>query len=114
MARALPTLKAVPACCEPVLAAPLGEDEAEDLAGAMRVVADPARLRVLSLLATAETGEVCVCDLVDVLGRSQSTVSHHLSVLQDAGLVTREKRGKWAWYRAVPERLAVLRDALGA
>jgi ArsR family transcriptional regulator len=104
----------MPDCCQPLLGSPLDEAQANDLAGAMRVLSDPARLRLLSMIASAETGEVCVCDLVGMVGRSQSTVSHHLAVLADAGLLKREKRGKWAWYRAVPERLSVLRDALGA
>lgn len=101
-------------CCRPVLVAPLGDTEAEELAAAFKVLADPARLRLLSLIAAAPAGEICTCDLVEPIGRSQPTVSHHLSVLADAGLVRREKRGKWAWYAAVPERLAVLRDALGS
>lgn len=105
-------VKTITACCEPVLAAALDEDEASELAAAFKVLADPARLRLLSIIASSPSGEVCACDLVEPLGRSQPTVSHHLSVLADAGLVVREKRGKWAWYRAVPERLAVLRDAL--
>ena len=98
-------------CCEPVLGGALSEAEAEDLAAAFKVLADPARLRLLSLIAS--TDEMCACDLIEPVGRSQPTVSHHLSVLTDAGLLTREKRGKWAWYRLVPERLKVLRDALG-
>lgn len=105
-------IRPIEACCSPVLAAPLGEDEAVELAAALRVVADPARLRLLSLVAAAPGGEVCACDLVAPLGRSQPTISHHLSVMTDAGLLEREKRGKWAWYRVVPSRLAVLRDAL--
>ena len=100
------------ACCEPVLEAALDEREATELAGAFKVLADPARLRLLSLVANAPAGEVCGCELVPTLGRSQPTVSHHLSMLVDAGLLEREKRGKWAWYRAVPERVANLRDAL--
>ena len=99
------------ACCEPVLGGALSEAEAEDLAAAFKVLADPARLRLLSLIAASD--EMCACDLVEPVGRSQPTVSHHLSVLTEAGLLTREKRGKWAWYRLVPERLAQLRDALG-
>ena len=79
-----------------------------------KLLADPVRLRLLSIVATAPTGEVCACDLTEPLDRSQPTVSHHLSALTDAGLLHREKRGRWAWYRVVPERLAVLRDALGA
>jgi ArsR family transcriptional regulator, arsenate/arsenite/antimonite-responsive transcriptional repressor len=105
-------VKVIEACCSPVLASPLDAAEADDLADAFKVLADPVRLRLLSMVANAEGGEACVCDLVEPLGRSQPTVSHHLSVLVDAGLLTREKRGRWAWYRAVPGRLAVLRDAL--
>ena len=79
-----------------------------------KVLADPARLRLLSMVAAAESGEACACDLVEPIGRSQPTVSHHLSLLVDAGLLTREKRGKWAWYRIVPERLDAIRAALGS
>ncbi len=99
-------------CCAPVTAGVLDEDEATELAAVFKVLADPARLRLLSMVAASDTGEACACDLVEPVGRSQPTVSHHLSVLVDAGLLTREKRGKWAWYRVVPERLAVVRDAL--
>lgn len=100
----------IEACCEPLLAAPLDETAAADLANAFKVLADPVRLRLLSLIAAA--GEVCACDLVGPIGRSQPTVSHHLSILADAGLVERERRGRWVHYRAVPARLRVLRDAL--
>lgn len=102
----------IQACCEPVLEAALDERDADELARAFKVLADPARLRLLSLVANAPAGEMCACELVPTLGRSQPTVSHHLSTLVAAGLLTREKRGKWAWYRVVPERLAVLRDTL--
>ena len=105
--------KPIEACCAPVLSSALAESEAEDLAAAFKVLADPARLRLLSMIASADAGEACACDLVEPLGKSQPTVSHHLAVLTDAGLLTREKRGRWAWYRVVPERLTVLRDALG-
>src|SRR6266542_5544631 len=105
-------VKTITTCCEPVLAEALAEEDATELAAAFKVLADPARLRLLSLIANAAGGEGCACDLVGPLGRSQPTVSHHLSVLTDAGLITREKRGRWAWYRVVPERLAVLRDTL--
>lgn len=107
-------VKVITACCEPVLDSALSADEAEDLAAAFKVLADPVRLRLLSMVANASTGEACVCDLVEPLERSQPTISHHLSVLVDAGLLEREKRGKWAYYKAVPDRLAVLRDALRA
>ena len=105
-------VKPIEVCCAPVLASALSEPEAEDLAAAFKVLADPARLRLLSMVASAE--EACACEMVEPLSRSQPTVSHHLAVLTDAGLLSREKRGKWAYYRVVPERLAVLRDALGA
>ena len=105
-------VKTIESCCAPLLAGALTEDEADELAAAFKVLADPARLRLLSLVAAPPAGEACACDLTEPLGRTQPTVSHHLSVLVDAGLLTREKRGKWAWFRPVPERLAVLRDAL--
>ena len=107
-------VKQIEVCCAPVLASALSEDEAVDLAAAFKVLADPARLRLLSMIASADADEACACDLVEPIGKSQPTVSHHLAVLTDAGLLEREKRGKWAYYRAVPERLAVLRDALGS
>lgn len=99
-------------CCGPVTSAALGEDDAIELADAFKVLADPARLRLLSLVASSAAGEACACDLVEPIGRSQPTVSHHLSMLVDAGLLTREKRGKWAWYRIVPDRLEFLRAVL--
>jgi ArsR family transcriptional regulator len=99
-------------CCPAVLAAPLGEEKAAELAGAFAVLADPVRLRLLSLLASAPAGEACVCELVEPLGRSQPAVSHHLKILAGAGLVTGEKRGRWVWYKPVPERLDLLRSVL--
>ena len=101
------------ACCPPIGQAPLDEADAAELARAFAALADPARLRILSLLASAADGEVCVCDLVDPVGRSQPTVSHHLKVLSEAGLIAGDKRGRWVWYRTVPERLGQLRVALG-
>jgi ArsR family transcriptional regulator len=98
-------------CCASVLEAPLGPEDAAGLAGMFAALADPARLRLLSLIA-AQPGGQCACDLVEPLGKSQPTVSHHLKVLYEAGLVDREKRGTWVWYRVVPERLAALRAAL--
>lgn len=99
-------------CCGAVLAGPLAEDEATELAHAFAALGDPARLRLLGLLASAETGEVCACDLVEPLGKSQPTVSHHLKVLAEAGLIRGDKRGRWIWYSVVPERIEALRDAL--
>lgn len=96
-----------------MLADPITGPDAEVLAAGFKVLSDPVRLRLLSLIANVPDGEVCACDLTEPVGRSQPTVSHHLSILTGAGLIEREQRGKWAWYRAVPERIAVLRDALG-
>ena len=100
------------ACCSPVRSDSLDEDQAETLARSFAALADPIRLRLLSFVASAND-EVCACDLVEPSGRSQPTVSHHMKILVDAGLVTREKRGLWVWYRAVPSRLDALRAVLG-
>jgi ArsR family transcriptional regulator, arsenate/arsenite/antimonite-responsive transcriptional repressor len=99
-------------CCPQVLAAPLGEAEAASLAAALRVLADPARLRLLSLIGAHPNGEACVCELTEPLGLSQPTVSHHLKVLTEAGLVGREKRGRWVYYWVLPEPIQLLRGAL--
>ena len=97
-------------CCPSVVAAPLSAAEAEDLASVFAALADPVRLRLLSLV--AEAGEVCSCDLLEPLGKSQPTVSHHTKALADAGLIHGERQGKWVWWSLVPERVAALRDAL--
>jgi ArsR family transcriptional regulator len=102
----------IAASCPPLLQEPLGEDNAERLAGALKAIADPARLRLLSLIQAQPGSEACVCHLTEPLGLSQPTVSHHLKVLLQAGLVEREQRGSWAYYRVVPEPLAALRDVL--
>ncbi len=99
-------------CCSPVTSVGLDEADALVLADAFKALADPARLRLLSLIANSSGGEACACDLIEPLERSQPTVSHHLAILVDAGLVTREKRGRWAWYRLVPDRLEALQSAL--
>ena len=98
-------------CCGPIGEAPLSDAEAAELAGLLRVLADPVRLRLLSLIAMAPAG-VCACDLVDSVGRSQPTVSHHLKVLTEAGLLERERRGRWVWYWQDPARLDSVRQAL--
>jgi ArsR family transcriptional regulator len=100
-------------CCPPVTAGRLDEAEAAELAGVLKALADPVRLRLVSIIAAAPTGEICACDLPALLDRSQPTVSHHLSQLLHAGLVDREQRGKWAWFRLRPDRLAAVRAALG-
>jgi ArsR family transcriptional regulator, arsenate/arsenite/antimonite-responsive transcriptional repressor len=114
MTHALPTLDqpAAVACCAPLQAAALDEPQASELARRFAALSDPVRLRLLSLLATAGEGAVCACDLVAPVGKSQPTVSHHLKVLRDAGLVTSQKRGVNVWYAVVPGALDVLREAL--
>lgn len=101
-------------CCQPVLHAQLGKAAAERLAETFKAIADPARLRLLSFIAAQPSGETCVCYLMKPLGLSQPTVSHHLKVLYEAGLLDRERRGTWVYYRIVPEQLAALRDVLAA
>src|SRR3954452_22642406 len=110
--RSLATLTEPAVCCPPISAAPLAETDAAELAKGFAALADPARLRILSLLASAADGEVCVCDLVDPIGRPQPTVSQHLKVLSEAGLIVGDKRGGCVWYRTVPDRLGQLRAAL--
>ena len=99
--------------CPPLLHGALDQEEADRLARALKTIADPARLRLLSLIQAQPNAEACVCHLTEPLGLSQPTVSHHLKVLLDAGLVERERRASWAYYRVVPETLAMLRDVLG-
>ena len=101
-------------CCPQLLAAPIDEDSAERLAAALRVLADPARLRLLSIIGAQQAGEACVCDLTEPVGLSQPTVSHHLRVLTEAGLVGREQRGRWVFYWVRSEPLELLRGALAA
>lgn len=90
------------ACCTPVTGAAMSAEDAERTARTLKALADPARLRLLSILASHEGGEACVCDLTEPVGLSQPTVSHHLKVLTEAGFVTREKRGVWAYFTLVP------------
>lgn len=108
---ALPTLPLVDvACCAPLMREPLSAGAAVELARTLKALADPARLRLLSMVAAHDGGEACVCDLTEPLGLTQPTVSHHLKVLVDAGLLARDKRGVWAYYAIVPGVL----DALAA
>jgi ArsR family transcriptional regulator len=90
------------ACCSPLTGGVLGEDAAERLARLFRALGDRHRVRLVSLIAAAEGGEACICDLTGPVGLSQPTVSHHMKQLVEAGLVTREQRGKWAYYAIVP------------
>jgi len=101
-------------CCAPVLGGALDADEAAELAAAFKALAEPVRLRLLSLIAAAPAGTACSCDLEAPVGKSQPTVSHHLSVLAGAGLITKVKVGRWVNCTVVPERLAALRRALDA
>jgi ArsR family transcriptional regulator, arsenate/arsenite/antimonite-responsive transcriptional repressor len=99
-------------CCAPVTGAQLDQEASETLARIFKALADPTRVRLLSLIAAADTREACVCHLTDPIGLSQPTISHHLKQLVDAGLLTREQRGKWAYYRVVDETLTALSQAL--
>lgn len=112
--RALPLTDTTP-CCAPLAAAPLDATQATELARRLKALADPARLRALSLLLATPDGEACTCDLVEPLGLSQPTVTHHLQRLAAVGLVVGERRGRWTYYRVVPAVLdaltAILRPA---
>ncbi|HEV3475018.1 MAG TPA: metalloregulator ArsR/SmtB family transcription factor [Actinomycetota bacterium] len=99
-------------CCPPVLRSSLDEEEAGRLAAALKVMADPARLRLVSLIAAQPGGEACQCDLTHEIGLSQPTVSHHLRVLHEAGVLDREQRGRWAYYRIRSDPLRQLAQAI--
>lgn len=99
-------------CCASVVEAPLSEAEADELARVLAALADPVRLRLLSIVASQI--EVCSCELEAPLGKSQPTISHHTRVLAEAGILVGEKRGRWMWWRVNPDRLAAVRKALGA
>lgn len=99
-------------CCAPLLTEPLKPEDAEQMAAVFRVLGEPARLQLLSLIASQPAGEACVCELTQPLGLSQPTVSHHLKVMYEAGLLQKERRGNWIYYRLVPERIEALRTAL--
>lgn len=97
-------------CCPSVLAAPLSESDAAEVAAVFAALADPVRVRLLSLIAAA--GEICSCELQEPLGKAQPTVSHHTKALAEVGLIVGEKRGRWVWWQIVPDRLEALRAAL--
>ncbi|HWJ65085.1 MAG TPA: metalloregulator ArsR/SmtB family transcription factor [Nocardioides sp.] len=101
------------ACCSPLTREPMPADAAERIAPLLKAIADPVRLRLLSLVASHADGEACVCDLNDAFELSQPTISHHLKVLHDAGLLDREKRGVWVYYRVRAAALADLATLLG-
>ncbi len=102
----------VDACCSPLTEGALDHDAAESIARMFKALGDPTRVRLLSLIAAAEGGEACICDLTAPVGLSQPTVSHHMKMLADAGLVTRDQRGKWAFYAVVHDALRALGGTL--
>lgn len=111
--KSLPVISsAIEACYSPLTAGVLDLESAERLAHTFKALSDPTRVRLLSLIGATEGGEACICDLTAPVGLSQPTVSHHMKLLADAGLVTREQRGKWAYYTVVAAALTSLRDAL--
>jgi ArsR family transcriptional regulator len=99
-------------CCPSVLSSPLDATEAKQIAGGFTALADPVRLQLLSILAAAPDGDVCICDFVEPVGKSQPTISHHMKILSDAGLVHGERRSKWVYYSLDRARLAGLRAAI--
>ncbi len=100
------------ACCTQLLRQPITASEAADLARMLKALADPTRLRLVSMVAAHEGAEACVCDLTGPLGLTQPTISHHLKILVEAGIFTRDKRGVWAYYALVPSAMDALSAAL--
>jgi ArsR family transcriptional regulator, arsenate/arsenite/antimonite-responsive transcriptional repressor len=115
MSKSLPLLEpaVTAACCPPLSAEPLSAEQAEQVAPQLKALADPVRLRLMSLVASHPGGEACVCDLNDAFNLTQPTISHHLKVLHEAGLLDREKRGVWVYYRARIQALASLAALIG-
>lgn len=108
--QALPVVPRTAVCCAPLLREPITVSQATGLARMLKALADPTRLRLVSMVAAHEGGEACVCDLTEPLGLTQPTVSHHLKILVDAGIFAREKRGVWAYYSLIPAAM----DSLSA
>lgn len=100
------------ACCSPLSESALSAEQAQDLAPAFKALGDPVRLQLLSQIASAPSGEVCVCDLTPGFNLSGPTISHHLKVLREAGLIEGERRGTWVYYRAIPGRMGALAHVL--
>lgn len=100
------------ACCSPVTGGVVSDETAETLARMFKALGDPTRVKLLSMIAAAPEGEACICDMTEPVGLSQPTISHHMKQLVEAGLATREQRGRWAYYRVVPSVLASLSTAL--
>lgn len=112
MTTTLPVVHDVTACCRPVTGGVLDLVEAERLAGIFKALGDPTRIRLVSMIAAHADSEACVCDLTEPVGLTQPTVSHHLKQLVDAGLLSREQRGRWSYYRVVTSTLDALATAL--
>jgi ArsR family transcriptional regulator len=107
-----PHLPLADACCAPLLREPITASKAADLARLLKALAAPTRLRLVSMVAAHDGGEACVCDLTEPLGLTQPTISHHLKILVEAGMFTRDKRGVWAYYSLVPSALSALSAVL--
>jgi ArsR family transcriptional regulator len=110
--QALPVIETAPACCSPMVAEALTPDGAADMARMFKALGDPVRLRVLSLIAARKGGEVCVCEITDAFNLTGPTISYHLRLLREAGLVDCQRRATWVYYWIVPERLAALAQFL--
>lgn len=108
----LPLVPTAAACCSPLTAGVIDDDAAQQLARIFKALGDPTRVRLVSMIAAADGAEACICDLTEPVGLSQPTVSHHMKLLADAGLVEREQRGKWAYYRLVIDTFEALRNAV--
>lgn len=113
MSKSLAVEAAAGVCCAPLTREPMSREDAERVAPLLKAIADPVRLRLLSLVAAGEGGEACVCDLNEAFDLSQPTISHHLKVLHEAGLLDRDKRGVWVHYRVRPDALGALAALLG-
>lgn len=109
---AIPALPLAGECCAPLLRSPISAEHAAGLARTLKALADPVRLQMVSMVAAHEGGEACVCELTELLGLTQPTISHHLKILVDAGIFTRDKRGVWAYYAIVPQALDALASLL--
>jgi ArsR family transcriptional regulator, arsenate/arsenite/antimonite-responsive transcriptional repressor len=112
MPTSLPVLPDLASCCSPATGGRIDDDAAEALARMFKALADPNRVKLLSMIAAAEDQEACICDLTEPVGLAQPTISHHMKVLVDAGLVAREQRGRWAYFSLVPGILESLATAL--